>query len=85
MDVLERGGATPLLHASFTGKLDVVRYLLSKGANVNHRDGEGGMALQNAAFNGHVGVVKVLIEAGADVEITDQGRRIVLILALTEC
>ncbi len=52
-------GVTPLLHSAFMGKAEVLKYLISKNANVNHRDYDGGMALQNACYNGHIGSVQV--------------------------
>jgi ankyrin repeat protein len=51
--------------AASDGHLDVVKYLVSKGANVHVRDDE---ALLYAAGNGHLQVVKYLVEDhGADV------------------
>lgn len=31
-------GETPLLHAAHANKLDIIKYLISLGANLNHRE-----------------------------------------------
>lgn len=33
-----QGGASPLVYAAVAGKTDAVEYLLSKGANANHKN-----------------------------------------------
>jgi hypothetical protein len=47
--------------------LDVVVYLLNRGANVNVRDDNGVTPLHWAAVNGHVNCCRVLISSGAQV------------------
>jgi len=51
------------------GHLELVRWLLDRGANVNARaaTGSGGTALHSAAWNGDLPMVKLLVAAGADV------------------
>jgi len=59
---------TPLIWASYNGHLDVVKYLLVKGADINHKEtGHGKNALMLAAEEGHLSVVKLLIEKKANV------------------
>lgn len=67
-------GWPPLVYAAFGGHLDVVAYLLGKGADINAAS-EGGMtALMAAARNGHLPVVRALLAGGADMEKrTDRG------------
>jgi ankyrin repeat protein len=57
----------PLFLAASEGKLDVVRYLLDEGANVNARESSGSTPLAEAAYYGHVNVIKELLLRGADI------------------
>ena len=60
-------GHTPLIYAARAGHVDIVRYLLSKGANVNRKTtGMQATALHRAAGQGNVEIVKLLLEYGAD-------------------
>ena len=61
-------GWTPLMKASAKGKLEVVRELIDKGANVNAVKTKNGMtALMLASEEGHLEIVRLLIEKGANV------------------
>jgi ankyrin repeat protein len=62
----------PLFLAASEGKLEVVRYLLDQGAEVNARDQRGGTALIEATFAGHIDVVKELLLRGADININSE-------------
>ena len=68
-----RGGfwGTPLHSASFGGHLQVVRYLLQHGVNVNVRDSENDTPLLLASFKGHLDVVQCLLKHGADMNLLD--------------
>ena len=59
-------GSSPL-HAAISGnRLEVVQYLLQKGANLESNK-NGGTALMTAALMTRTEIVRVLIKAGADV------------------
>jgi ankyrin repeat protein len=64
---------TALGGAAYHGHVEVVKYLLSKGAEVDTRIVDNWTALGWAASNGHVKVCKVLLEAGADVNAECEG------------
>jgi len=65
---------SPLFLAASKGKLEVVRYLLDEGANVNAREDLGHTALAEAAYYGQVDVVKELLLHGADINaVSDDG------------
>ena len=64
----------PLFLAAGEGKLDVVRYLLDEGADVNARENWGSTPLIEAAYSGHIDVIKELLLRGADINvISEQG------------
>jgi ankyrin repeat protein len=56
---------TPLHEASSHGLLEAAQLLLSYGANVDEKDGEGNPAFQVAASKGHAELTKLLVEHGA--------------------
>lgn len=55
----------PLCVASMMGHEDIVKILLDRGADPNHPDPNGDLALGYAADGGHLEIVKMLAEAGA--------------------
>ena len=64
----------PLFLAAGEGKLEVVRYLLDEGADVNARENWGSTPLAEAAYYGHIDVIKELLLRGADINaISQQG------------
>ena len=78
-----RGGlfGTPLHSASFEGHLQVVRYLLRQGVDVNIRDSADDTPLLLASWQGHLDVVQFLLEHGADVNLLDDEHNAPLTLA----
>jgi uncharacterized protein len=57
---------TPLKTAALAGRLDVIRYLLDEGAEINRRAGGIFNALEVACSNGRWEVVVLLLARGAD-------------------
>ena len=57
-----------LTAAAYTGKIEVLRALLEKNADVNTGSRYFGKPLQAAAYAGHNDVVLLLLEQGADVD-----------------
>jgi uncharacterized protein len=65
----------PILQAAGDGHLEVVRWLLERGAKINFMvNGKNRcLPLLRAATNGHLEVVKLLVENGADIHFTHNG------------
>ena len=78
-----RGGqcGTALHSASYKGHLQIVRYLLRYGVNVNVGDSGYDTSLLLASWQGHGDIVRCLLEHGADVELRDQFQHTPLHLA----
>ena len=59
---------TPMTAAAYKGYIDMVKYLLSMGADINGVNKWNNNALLNAAQTGNVELGKLLIEKGANLE-----------------
>jgi len=67
-DTSSPDGFPPLGLAAHKGRIEVVKYLISRGADVNFAAPETGFtALTGAIAGGHADVVRVLLAAGANV------------------
>lgn len=75
VDQWDGSGETPLCYAARDGQLEVCRYLVEHGANVNFKPKMQGPSsdlgtdgpLDNAVGNGHLEIVKYLVDHGANV------------------
>ena len=54
--------STPLYLAAWRGHLDVVKYLLTMGANVRTKVKDGGTAYHKASYEGYLGIVEALVQ-----------------------
>ena len=61
----DAAGWTALMFASNNGKPDLVKYLISKGADVNHKAKDGTSALSWAIKEKYDGIIKILKAKGA--------------------
>ncbi len=66
LNVPDNAGNSPLQIAALEGFVDVVRFLLEKGAEVDTRNIDKETPLIDAVENGHWEVVKLLLEFGAN-------------------
>lgn len=57
---------TPLIRTAAYGRIEVVKLLLEKGADVNKHNEGGETPLHYAALHGHVKVMQILLDHGAD-------------------
>ncbi len=71
------GCKTYLSRAAFDGDVDVIKYLLGKGAKVNDAGFLNQTPLTLAAARGHLEAFETLLSAGADpkIEMTDHGEK----------
>ena len=74
VNVKGKNNVTPLILASQQGKLDVVAFLLDRGARVNDVMTDGKTALLMASKNGHTEIVKILMEKGANQSLKSKGK-----------
>src|SRR3990167_4169429 len=65
-NIADGDNRTPLLWASYYGRLDVVKVLIRAGADPNIANKDGRIPLYWASHDGHLEVIKVLLRAGAD-------------------
>lgn len=85
IDVLDSSGYSSLHYASRAGHLDVVKYLVSQGANVNlGTRANHTTPIHRASQQGHLSIVKYLLEHGADVHVLDCRGKTALHLAASE-
>lgn len=69
IDSYSHAGETALVMAAHNGRMDVVRLLASRGANVNVEDRYGEKLIEWMASRGFIDESVVLIECGADAEV----------------
>jgi len=65
------GGWTALMGAADQGNLEIVKYLVSKKADVNAKTRQGRTALIRSAYHGRAAVIAFLLGKGANVNAVD--------------
>ena len=53
--------------------IDLIKYILNKGANVNAQDNKGFTSLHRSAEIGFTEITKIFLDNGADKDISAQG------------
>ena len=61
-------GDTPLMLAVLANNIEIAKYLLDSGTNINARENEGSTPLLAAAANGFVDLLIFLIDSGANID-----------------
>jgi ankyrin repeat protein len=79
--VEKEGEHTNLMRAALNGDLEVMKVLLTDGADVNERNAEGRTALMFAAANSQTEAAKALLDHDADVNLVANDGGTALILA----
>lgn len=64
---IELGASTPMMEAAQEGHIDIVKFLISKGANIHAVTNTLDTALTYACANGHTQIAELLISCGAEV------------------
>lgn len=75
---------TVLMYACWVGNLEAVKYLVSRGADVNAQDSGGATALHLSAWKGNVPIALYLIENGASGQIMSKEGMSALDIALMQ-
>ena len=78
MNAYDAKGRTALMEAVTAFKVDVIHYLLAKGADVNRRDNEGCTCLMRASYGGYTDLAIFLLNRGADKSVKDNAGRTAL-------
>ena len=71
IDVLDGDSRTPLIHASFAGSIELLTWLISNGADINHQDCNGWSALHFAVQEKHADTILILLTNGAAIDLKD--------------
>jgi len=71
VNVHDRSGRTPLMHAAIDSKVDMMATLIDNGANVDIQDKAGWCALHFAAQESSFDSCKLLLENKAAVDVQD--------------
>jgi uncharacterized protein len=74
--------ATPLQGAAAFKNIELARFLIARGANVNCRGEEGGSPLHEAAGSGQIELAKLLLDHGANLNAKDDRGKTPLTIAL---
>lgn len=78
---IELGASTPLMEAAQEGHVELVKYLLEAGADVNAQTGTGDTALTFCCENGHTDVADILLKYNAELDHESEGGRTALMKA----
>lgn len=66
VNLKDENQVTPLIYASRSGNVDLVKYLIRSGAEINYESDSSGSPLYGALFKKNYDVAAILIDNGAD-------------------
>ncbi|XP_013410662.1 ankyrin repeat domain-containing protein 49 [Lingula anatina] len=81
IQAVDKDGYTPLHRAAYNGEMDVVKILLSQGADVNAQTKDGWQPIHSAARWNQVEVVSLLLQNGGNINAQTNGGQTPLMLA----
>jgi ankyrin repeat protein len=61
VDFADNDGDTPLLHSAYHGQVEMFKYLIEKGANIDHTNNIGNKALSECCRNGSYNMLKYIL------------------------
>ncbi|KAJ3118007.1 hypothetical protein HDU96_004461 [Phlyctochytrium bullatum] len=96
VEATDKSGMTPFLYAAAGRQLEMVRFVLDNGANIENKDNQNNTALLRAAFLAQsieeeeyfselFLVIQLLVERGADIEATNHDGSTPLLPAVGGC
>lgn len=71
LNMVDKTKNTPLHYAASSGKLEVVKFLIKKGADLQAKNTYGWTALHSSSYNGYTSISELLITNGINIEDTD--------------
>lgn len=78
----KNGGSTPLICAARAGHVDIIKFLVARGADGNKHSWHGNNPLMWAVFNNQSNMVKLLVSNGVDIEATNRSGVTALLIAI---
>ena len=75
IDVKDKLGNTALIYAADKGNLEIIEYLINKGADVNFQNDQGLTPIMKSAEKNNFYVTKFLLEKNADISKSDYSGR----------
>jgi ankyrin repeat protein len=71
INMKDERGFTPLLYATYTDNVQIVKILLEYNPDVNTQDVTGNTALMGVSFKGNLDMVSLLLSNDADINLTN--------------
>ncbi|MCK5127266.1 MAG: ankyrin repeat domain-containing protein [candidate division Zixibacteria bacterium] len=73
IEIRDADGNTPLLSASISGSIDIVRYLIKNGSDIKAINNRQSTALHLAVYENHPAIVEYLLTLGLDINALNAG------------